>query len=1262
MTANINTYYENALLSEAAYVSLDYGMSKEELIEALYDGGMEQNLAAIFADKFSIVDQYTDPSTGLSATIFKKIDGGKLYFSMRGTEFLDDSFPYVDNIDLNDIFGADLDIVKTGVARDQIMSLYNYYQRLITPDTAMATQYRMVETAIMPTSGQYYETTRLSSVGALPYTAYVYLEEYTAAGIADPANGITSSTVFSAAGHSLGGHIAIAFKRLFSANVDAVNIYNSAGFLPNQEVEDFFGLFSGVQGFFDSTIINNVYAEKGPEIVTNSVVHVQFGDRIPAFTEEGSHSIKGLTDSFAVYNLLATLDSDASLPIEDLTPILQGADYYDPNILESWFGSSTNNSLENIVNAMGDLFDPAGNKVTPENRDGLYERIKAIQDSALYSNNKGELSVVSTAGVTDEAQTDLAYRYAVVNLNPFAILGDDTLYAQFETELALYNPASRTGNLTENYITDKSYFLNQLVEYNRSDDDDTVSANSTEYFFDYQSYSEINHDLKTNNINASRYIFADDKGKKLAGGEGADRLYGGAGNDILMETEYPGSDTSDDYLEGGAGNDSYYVGGGDTLFDTDGQGTVFVTRDNGMIYTLTGGRMQDGSYISDDQIATYVLNGTTLTVQVQGVNDAITVENFKDGDLGVNLLPESDIPELPTDFANTIIGDFAPLDFDLTQDGIQTEVDDLGNIILDMSSPGVRNDPVGGSDLNDEFNTGGGEDTVIARGGDDHVLAGSGNDYVQGGDGNDFIEGGEGNDYLRGSDGMDTIYGGADTDYIYGENGNDIIVGGDGQDRLCGREGDDKLYATAKIDLSAMLEPDSTETSDNREWLNAAGGNDLLVGGAGQDALFGGGGQDFIIAGPGDDFIGGDTDLHIEDALSSEWTVTKSSNGYEFSTVTNGISSGDAAGDIIYAGSGNDNVWGGGGDDVIHGDSGDDTITGDEGSDTLLGGSEDDELYGDSDDSIPDLHGNDYLDGGAGDDTLVGVGGNDTLIGGEGDDTLVGDASDLDGINHGDDYLDGGAGDDFLYGNAMGDTLIGGAGGDKLYGDSPSDAPELHGNDILYGGSGEDELMGSGGNDTLYGGSETDILFGDADDLSEEYHGNDVLYGGAGNDTLKGQGGDDRLIGGIGEDILFGDGGTFQGDDILEGGAGNDELVGGSGDDVLYGNSDNDKLWGEDGFDTLNGGQGLDILWGGVATTPWTVAPIMMAWPVAKAMIPIFSDWVQVLMLFMMKRVARTLLNLLGLTQPMPESHTVMVGLRYHLIQQRSIRWVIAVE
>ncbi len=35
--------------------------------------------------------------------------------------------------------------------------------------------------------------------------------------------------------------------------------------------------------------------------------------------------------------------------------------------------------------------------------------------------------------------------------------------------------------------------------------------------------------------------------------------------------------------------------------------------------------------------ATYALSGTTLTVQVQGANDAITINNFNKGNLGITL-------------------------------------------------------------------------------------------------------------------------------------------------------------------------------------------------------------------------------------------------------------------------------------------------------------------------------------------------------------------------------------------------------------------------------------------------------------------------------------------------------------------------------------------------------------------------------------------------------------------------------------------------
>ncbi len=47
--------------------------------------------------------------------------------------------------------------------------------------------------------------------------------------------------------------------------------------------------------------------------------------------------------------------------------------------------------------------------------------------------------------------------------------------------------------------------------------------------------------------------------------------------------------------------------------------------------------MLGSNYVSDDKKATYALSGTTLTVQVQGASNAITVRNFHGGDSGIIL-------------------------------------------------------------------------------------------------------------------------------------------------------------------------------------------------------------------------------------------------------------------------------------------------------------------------------------------------------------------------------------------------------------------------------------------------------------------------------------------------------------------------------------------------------------------------------------------------------------------------------------------------
>ena len=84
----------------------------------------------------------------------------------------------------------------------------------------------------------------------------------------------------------------------------------------------------------------------------------------------------------------------------------------------------------------------------------------------------------------------------------------------------------------------------------------------------------------------------DDTHDTIIGGKGNDRLIGGNGDDILiggngaysLDDDYYGSvtvrDDGDDILEGGEGYDIYYIGGKDTIIDSDGRGEIrFLDKD-----------------------------------------------------------------------------------------------------------------------------------------------------------------------------------------------------------------------------------------------------------------------------------------------------------------------------------------------------------------------------------------------------------------------------------------------------------------------------------------------------------------------------------------------------------------------------------------------------------------------------------------------------------------------------------------------------------
>lgn len=139
--ATITNYFEQAQLSLAAYsLNLQRGMfgaADTNYIRALRNAGMSDAQATEFAKNYSVIDQYTDPATGLSATVFQK--GTQYFLALRGTE-VTDILDYI----------ADAQLLFGGAARAQIVSLYNYVQRLITPAGQMAPQVQDVAPSSTP--------------------------------------------------------------------------------------------------------------------------------------------------------------------------------------------------------------------------------------------------------------------------------------------------------------------------------------------------------------------------------------------------------------------------------------------------------------------------------------------------------------------------------------------------------------------------------------------------------------------------------------------------------------------------------------------------------------------------------------------------------------------------------------------------------------------------------------------------------------------------------------------------------------------------------------------------------------------------------------------------------------------------------------------------------------------------------------------------------------------------------------------------------
>ncbi|HZQ75027.1 MAG TPA: putative Ig domain-containing protein [Burkholderiales bacterium] len=895
--------------------------------------GLDDNLVESPTAGFALLS-FANSDSGLDAAVFHDKASGQNYLSLRGT---------AGPIDLAE--DAKLSIV--GFANDQAISLYRYYRELTTP-AGQSVQYSAEERSLL-------HALNIQAPANLPFVGAILDNRLDAALDGDVGLGVLSpSERLIVTGHSLGGHLALLFGRLFPQATDQIFTYNAPG------IASWGNLILTSAGVApnDPSRVTNVVSANGMDFTA------AFGSRpgttYRVFNEPGNpiqnHSIVGLADSLALYEVIGKLSPGLSDRIDDVSAILAAASAKPAESLEA-----TLDALRHRL--MGDTGATliATEAADQTQRDDYYSRLYGLRDAKADGTDWGisSLAGLSAGALESGAQSDMALRQALRDLAPFEVVAAPT-----DADLP---------NASEEWISARSGFLSQLLESRTADRGYALAAtNQNTRFVDAAqdvSLSAItpSADIIARSFSGSEsalqgylsglsygteYFFGKEdaiQGDVVDGTAAGDELFGGAGDDILRAAagdDVLEGDQGADTMEGGDGYDIYVADASDTIRDADGSGEVEL----GQSILQGGQRRSDGLYASADGTHVYDFSAGLEARGTLIVDGGLRIEDFANGDLGIDLsgTPRPGDPG-STDF--TFFGDLNGLG---VADGL------------------ARDDSFAGRPGDTRFETGGGMDWVADNaGGNDVLLLGAGEDFGYGGAGADWIEGGPGNDF---------------------------IVGG---------AGDDVLFAQSSADDIDIAIANQGFHTFRKEFLSGGDGDDTLFGSGASDYLEGDGGSDTIYAGAGDDVITGD-DLRLSyesgqspDPNMNHPLVTERSlldDNFYFGPFSNIDFTYDASvgavNDVIHAGAGNDAVHGDGGDDTIYGDAGDDTLFGDVGDDVIHGG--------DGNDLVDGGSGNDALYGGAGDDVLTGGDGQDVFYGGTGADTYSVGAGDLLAAERGD--------------------------------------------------------------------------------------------------------------------------------------------------------------------------------------------------------------------------------------------------------------------
>lgn len=308
----IQNLFQQAQLAEAAYVNLTGAIGNQNELKTALNianpdtgGTFSPAQAAAFVAHWRVVNQYTasglfglTDASGFSATVFQNIDTGAYTFAARGT------------VGATDLINADFsDIVLDGLAMDQIVDMYNYWQSLNTSGIYQAAKLdeSLLETARLNALRTLAYDPATTLIGIPLYTAY--LDELKASGaildstlgglvikvrrivtgdsnillagteLATGSGALIVCPKLNVTGHSLGGHLAAAFTRLFPNVASSAVTINGAGFptgltpgLGGNALSNIQNLFTALHGASDFSVaaITNVHGDDPNMVSMNS--------------------------------------------------------------------------------------------------------------------------------------------------------------------------------------------------------------------------------------------------------------------------------------------------------------------------------------------------------------------------------------------------------------------------------------------------------------------------------------------------------------------------------------------------------------------------------------------------------------------------------------------------------------------------------------------------------------------------------------------------------------------------------------------------------------------------------------------------------------------------------------------------------------------------------------------------------------------------------------------------------------------------------